>query len=171
MLPLDDARWATLHAGGGSADDVPRWLRRLRERPDDTRPLRREGWALCSDEVTWSAAFAAAPHLVAAVRAAGPAARLEYLCFLGMLVMYQVPAGDADQYTACPPDLEPAFREAVAAAEGFAAGALGAARREPDVRWLLAALAAFKGFPGLARGITDVAHEGRRDEPPEEIPF
>jgi hypothetical protein len=170
VLPLDDPRWATLHAEGGGSD-VPRWLRLLLDHPDDTGPLVCHGWAVCSDEVTWAAGFAAAPHLLAAARSARPEARTEYLCFLGMVAMYRVPAGEAEEATACPPDLEPAFREAVAAGAVLAADSMAWAAREPDVRRLLAAVAAFRGFPGLARGITDLAHAGRSDQPPEEIAF
>lgn len=170
MLPLDDPRWNSLHAEGGNAH-VPRWLRSLLDRPDDTGPLAREGWALCSQEITWAAAFAAAPHLLAAARAAQPEAQWTYLCFLGMIAMYRVPADEADEFTTCPPDLEPAFQETLTASARLAAGALTAAVQEPDVRQLLAAVAAFKGFSGLARGITDLAHEGRHDEPPGEIAF
>jgi hypothetical protein len=163
VLSLNDSRWSTLHAEGGS-DQVPQLLRGLLDHPDETTRLARDGWSLCSNEVTWSAAFAAAPHLIAAAKAARPESRLEYLCFLGMIAMYRVPDNEADQVTACPPDLKPQFQEALCAGESMAAEALAAAEKEPDLRRLLAAVAAFKGFSGFARGITDLSHERRHDE-------
>ena len=171
MLPLDDCRWTQLYAGGDDAAYVPTWLCRLTDRPDDLVPFEQERWMLCSDEVTWSASYAAAPFLLEAARRAQPVARFEYICFLGSVAMYRVPHDEADQCTACPRDLEPAFLEALAGAEEIAIAMLPEAKSEADVRRLLAALAAFKGFSGLARGILDLQHEARRDLPPEEIAF
>jgi hypothetical protein len=123
-----------------------------------------------AEENTYSAAFAVAPYLIAAAQGVQPEVQFWYIRFLAMVVMYRSPAGE-EPMGDCPPDLEDEFRGAVAAALGMAAGLLPALVYESDVRWLLAAIAAFKGFPGLARGIVEIQHEQRPDEPSAEIPF
>src|SRR4051794_22518020 len=89
MLPLDDIRWTELHAEGESAAYVTQWLRKLLKQPNDLNLFVQSRWMLCSDEVTWSASFAAAPYLVECAQRAELAARVEYVCFLGSLAMYQ----------------------------------------------------------------------------------
>jgi hypothetical protein len=171
MLPLDDPRWTECHAEGGHAAHVPRWLRQLLNQPDNLKLFEQQRWMLCSEEVTWSAAFPAAPYFIEAARRAQRAARTEYVCFLGSIVMYRVSREEADQFTKCPLDLEPAFQGAVIAAEEMATSVLPGAKSEEAVRRLLAAVAAFKGFPGMARAILDLKHERRQEVPDEDIAF
>jgi putative Mn2+ efflux pump MntP len=85
---------------------------------------------LCSEEITWSAAFAAAPYLAEVARRAQPAARVQYVCFLGAVVLYRVLPDEEESIAQCPPDLEEEFREAVAAALGMAVTLLPTAAGE-----------------------------------------
>src|SRR5262249_62087339 len=109
MLRLDDPRWSELSAGGGDALSVPRWLHRLLDSSNDLDLFEQERWMLCSDEITWSAAFAAAPYLLEAARRANPTARVQYVCFLGSVAMYRVAPGESEPWGECPADLEAEF--------------------------------------------------------------
>jgi hypothetical protein len=168
MLALDDPRWK---AWTQPVAWFTQWLKRLLEKPNDLGLFYEDCYKLCSDEVTWSVAFAAAPYLVELARRAEPAARIQYIRFLGSIVMYRVPAGDVEPQSDCPPDLEAEFQTSVASALEMATALLLAAEAEADVRRLLAAIAAFKGFNDLARGIVDLAHDDRNEPPVEDIPF
>ena len=141
------------------------------DRPDDLDLFGQDCSSLCSDEITWAPAFAAAPYLVEVVRRAGPPARLHYVCFLGAVAMYRVPPSESEPCSACPPELEAEFHSAVAAASEMATALLPQATEEPDVRCLLAAVAAFKGYNWLARGIVDLQHPQRPEVTQEEIDF
>jgi hypothetical protein len=69
MLPLDDQRWKTLSHAYGPATDIPALLGRAAH---DMRPGHKPGstwfdlWsALCHQGDTYTASYAAAPHLIA----------------------------------------------------------------------------------------------------------
>ena len=172
MLQFDDPRWAELCASsGGDANWLRQWLGRLLDRPDDLDLFREDCWSLCSEEETWAPAFAAAPYLVEVARRAAQPARLHYVCFLGAVATYRAPPDESEPCSTCPPELEAEFHGAIAAASEMAIGLLAHATDEPDVRCLLAAIAAFKGYNGLARGIVDFQHAQRPEAPEEEIEF
>jgi hypothetical protein len=153
MLALSDRRWARLHTHSGDVSWVPKWLRRLRKAPDN-RELFDEGvYRLWSDENTWSAAFAAAPHLAAIARSACEPMRLEYVAALGLFAAYRDPPGTGDEYGSCPPDLEAGFREALQAGLVLASELLPLDWGERETLLLLSAVAAFKGLLGLSRAI------------------
>jgi hypothetical protein len=172
MLRFDDPRWAELcAANNGNANWLCQWLGQLLDRPDDLDLFEQDCWNLCSEEVTWAPAFAAAPYLVEISRRAGPPARLHYVCFLGAVAMYRLPPGESLPCSACPPELEAEFRDAIAAASEMATALVPFATKECDVRCLLAAIAAFKGYNWLARGIVDLQHPQRPEAPEDEIDF
>jgi hypothetical protein len=69
MLSLESERWGTLAQGYGSAEDVPKLLHALAATDDDG--ARAELWfalwrMLCRPDAVFTAAYAAAPHLLAA---------------------------------------------------------------------------------------------------------
>ncbi len=172
MLQFDDPRWTELCASSnGNANWLRQWLGQLLDRPDDLNLFGEDCWSLCSQEVTWAPAFAAAPYLVEIARRAGPTARLHHICFLGAVVMYRVPPGEAEPCSACPPELEAEFRGAIAEAAEMATELMPHATEERDVRCLLAAIAAFKGYDCLARGIVNLQHPQRPEAPAEIIEF
>jgi hypothetical protein len=172
MLSLDDKRWSSLQTRNEDGGWVPRWLRRLQENPNDLN-LFWESRSLSNyaEENTYSAAFAATPYLVEVARSAQPAERLHYVFFVAMVTMYRIPPGGSDPYMECPPDLEEGFQEAIASALEMAVALLPVTTREPNVRWLLASIAALRGFPGFGRAVIEIQHEQRQDPPQEEIPF
>src|SRR4051794_41005731 len=115
MLSLDDPQWAQLHTHSSDATWVPGWLARLRAAPDELELFGQGFYGLWSDENTWSAAFATAPHLIEIASRAGEQARLEYIVALGTIAAYRDPPGTGSPYGACPPDLEAPFSEALRA--------------------------------------------------------
>ena len=158
MLSLNDARWSQLYTHGGDASWVPDWLTRLRAAPQDTTVFDEGFYGIWSDENTWSAAYAAVPHLMAIAALASERARLEYVVGLGTIAAYRVPPGPGGNWPggesgACPPDLEAGFREALQAALVMAGGLLPLEWGERETVMLVAAVAAFKGLLGLSRAI------------------
>ncbi len=152
-LPLDDSRWADLRTRNGDAAWVPNWLRHLDARPLDAAHLS-DGWpSLCSEGTTWSAAFAAFPHLVRIAAGVRPADRSEYAFVLGFIVKDQVqcdPAGSLGLR----PYLAAAFRASVPPALRLAAEVLGLPRPdERELRYGLVAVAALQGYYALAECI------------------
>jgi hypothetical protein len=81
--------------------------------PDNVALFGDELPLLCSEDITWSLAFAAAPHLVEFARRSQPAVRLQYVCFLGQLAMYRVSHEEVEPNTRCPSDLEADFNGAI----------------------------------------------------------
>jgi hypothetical protein len=79
--------------------------------------------------------------------------RLEYVGALGTFAAYREPPGSADEYGACPPDLEAGFQEAMRAGLEIAGGLLPLEWRQRETILLLAAVVAFKGLLGLSRAI------------------
>ncbi len=77
MLALDDPLWHQLQHAYGPASDIPDFLRQLRE-SIGARTDRRELWhnlwgSLCHQESTYSASYAAVPHIIRlAIEAAAP---------------------------------------------------------------------------------------------------
>jgi hypothetical protein len=152
---LTDPRWSELSTHSGDAAWVPQWLEELTASPDNLKLLDDGRWGLWSDENTWSASFAAAPYLAWIAARARPEIRIEYVKLLGLMAMYRTRPGWQGEYTACPPDLEKGFDQALGDAAILAAGLLPMTWSDGNVRMLIAAVAAFKGFQPLARAIED----------------
>lgn len=127
--------------GGTGAEWVGTALGDLYENPLDG--AFRDLWPeLCSEDTTWDAADAAAPHLTQIAAQLGYPASSEYLIVLGL-----VHTCGADQL---PADLAPAYRQAIQAALDLVLDALSAWPPNHELRHLLSAVAAFRGQTGLA---------------------
>ena len=120
MLTLDDSRWATLSHAYGAARDIPDLL--IRAGQDFRGGHQRESpwfdlWsALCHQGDTYTASYAAVPHLVAF--AAGHLGSKHYdPLFLSACIELARVGGRGP---AIPADLEPAYHRAVAAARVLA---------------------------------------------------
>ena len=97
MLALDDERWKDLPHRGWSkgkrskldpdAPFIPDELKKLIDDPKDFKTLRYISPYLCSEGTTWDAAFAAIPYLVELAKRLSPKERLDYLIFLGFMVI------------------------------------------------------------------------------------
>ncbi len=146
MIPLGDVRWLTLAQSERDGRYLVQWLRRLYEEPDNTSLFSEESHLLCSEEITWSPAFATAPHLIKIAQRSQTRARIHYVSFLGNLAIYRVPDEHVEASTRCPPDLEKDFAESMTAARDIAIALLPSAAEEENVRRLLAAIAAFQGL-------------------------
>ncbi|MCC9602223.1 hypothetical protein LOC67_16835 [Stieleria sp. JC731] len=69
MLELDDPRWSELEHAYGNAVDTPRLLNQLHTKKGLTKSYWEKLWSsLCHQCSTYSASFAAFPHLVSAAR-------------------------------------------------------------------------------------------------------
>ncbi len=141
-LPLDSAHWDELSTRMGRAGSSARETLRSLESTPSRMDLFRELWPeLCSEDRTYEAAFAAAPHLVTFAEDVPRQAGLEYLIVLGLIATH------ADQV---PEDLEPAYNEALARALTLALDRLTDGPIDHHLRYLLAAVTAFRGRTDLA---------------------
>jgi hypothetical protein len=149
-LGLDDPRWAELHTRNGGAAWVPAWLRHLQAHPMDLAHFNNEWPELCSEETTWSAAYAAMPYLVQAAGAVPAANRFDYAIVLGFIVRDQVRC-DPGSPMGLRPYLAPAFRASIGPALRLTAEVLSVPQPgERELRYALMAVAALQGFQVLA---------------------
>lgn len=160
MLNLEDQSWRELRHAYGTAEDIPALLRLLPDAPVKSDDDRREPWfslwsALCHQSDVYTASFAAVPHIIAAAQHLQPADRAEYLCLAGTIEAMRHKASSPR----LPAELEPPYVEAMHAGVLLTLEAL---RVEADPSWfqgLLAALAAFRGFPALGAAVSDLDRE------------
>lgn len=110
--------------------------------------LFKEMWpGVCSEGTTYDAAFAAAPYLVDIARRVPPQATFEYLAVFGLIETYA---------STVPEDLEPGYRQALRDARELALQQLPDCPTDHNLRYLLAALAAFQGRADLASILVDL---------------
>jgi hypothetical protein len=160
MLDLDSGAWRELRHAYGSAADIPALLRQLPDASVKSADNKREPWftlwsALCHQSDVYPASFAAVPHIIAAAEHRQPADRAEYLFLAGTIESMR-------HKTSSPPlptELEPAYLKAVHAAVPLALEALQVEADRSWFRGLLAALAAFRGFPELGAAVSDLERE------------
>ncbi|WP_088253449.1 hypothetical protein [Fimbriiglobus ruber] len=152
-LALDNSRWEDLRTRNGNATWVPGWLRQLDANPLDHKLFSDEWAALCSEGSTWSAAYAAFPHLVRIASRVRPEERFEYVVVLGLIVRDQC-YGDSAGPMGLRPYLAADFQAAIGPALQLAAEVLGVARPdEQELRYGLMAVTALQGYYQLAEFI------------------
>jgi hypothetical protein len=132
---------------GREGEDVKGALRVLTANPSEMWVFREMWPTICSEERTYDAAFAAAPYLVAFVEQVPTQEASEYLIVLGLIVTYG---------GVIPNDLEPAYRKATADALGVTLRRLVDCPIDVTLRYLLAAVAAFRGRTDLASLLQDL---------------
>ena len=160
MLDLDSDRWRDLSHAYGAATDIPALLRQLPTAPVKSEDSKREPWfslwsALCHQSDVYPASFAAVPHIIAASQRRQPTDRAEYLFLAATIESMRHKASSPS----LPTELESTYLEALQTAVVLTLEAL---QVEPDRSWfqgLLAALAAFRGFPELGAAISDLERE------------
>jgi hypothetical protein len=142
-----------LRTRNGDATWVPTWLQHLHDRPRDFAHLS-DGWpALSSENTTWSAAYAAMPHLVQIASRVQAAERFEYVVALGFIVRDQV-SGDPFGPMGLRPYLAEGFRAAIEPALRLAAEVVGLPQPgERELRYVLMAVSALQGYQVLAECI------------------
>jgi hypothetical protein len=108
-------------------------------------------WAeLCSEETTWSAAYAAMPYLVEAAARVPPGSRFDYALVLGFILRDQVECDPASPL-GLRPYLAPAFQASLGPALRLASEVLSVPQSgERELRYALMAVAALQGYQVLA---------------------
>jgi len=146
-LPLDDPRWSELRHRQGSAADVPARLRQLLDHPED-RAAFSDLWPyLCSEGTTHSAPFAAVPYIVEVCEKLPAGTRFEHLVFLGLVSMHAGPHSEGeDEVALAYADTRPRILAMLGEEIAFEHDAA-------NTRYLLAAIAALKGYPKMATSI------------------
>jgi len=145
MLAFSSDRWRQLHQARGTGRDVPGLLAHA---PVERRPSHRpdtiwfELWSsLCPNGVTYSASYAAVPHLVRIAKLPAFRFRSDPLVLIACIELARL----EHRGPLIPEDLEVAYKAAVAEARELAEAAVSHAW--DDESW-----AAFKGSAAALRG-------------------
>jgi hypothetical protein len=157
MLKLDSPRWSELEHAYGVASDIPALLRQLSDVPASRG--KQEPWftlwsTLAHQGDVYSASFAAVPYVVAALASAPTRADSSYFQFPAWVEVCR-----HRKNITVPPDLQPAYAEALSKLPGLVAAA---SSREWDTEFLVCALssiAAAKGFPAVAEAAQELTPE------------
>lgn len=161
MLPLDDRRWSKVSDAYGKADDVIQWLRELRQAvPNLDGDLGGYDYygSLCHQYTVYTATYAAIPHLIDLARLTPPDSpgRMTILSFVG----FSVACAKLPRTDKIPKFLQRDYAAALQAAIPLIAESLPHATDDsdhaPNLRALFAAMAAIKGFAGLAFILADM---------------
>lgn len=141
-LPFDSPRWDELETRRGAGAG---WVRDFLVTASNG-PLGSEAFTdvwpgVCSEGTTYDAAYASAPYLVAIAERLPASKSIEYVMVLGLIETY---AGEV------PPDLERGYRKAMRDARALALARLADCPIDHSLRYLLAAVAAFRGRRDLA---------------------
>jgi hypothetical protein len=155
MLELDDPRWATLSHAYGRAVDIPPLLASAGE---DTRPGHQPGstwfdlWsALCHQGDTYTASYAAVPHLVALAPRDLGQKRYDPLLLAACIELARLEG----RGPAIPPDLASAYREAIDRARSLAQTHVNSAWDVNSEAAIRASAAALGGDVAGARALLD----------------
>ena len=155
MLPLSSSRWAELKHAYGSAADIPALLERA---PSESRPGHEPNtawfdlWsALCHQGDTYTASYAALPHLVAIANLPAFHRRYDPLLLAGCIELSRL----EHRGPKVPEDLVPAYSQAIAEAKTLTEQALAHAWDNDSREAFGGSLAAFRGDVAAARAIFD----------------
>lgn len=159
MLPLESDKWTVLEHAYGDASNIPDLLRALPnakvKQKTETEPWFTLWSSLCHQCDVYSASFAALPHIIGAAATRVPQDRAEYLFMAGTIESMR----HRDISPKISPEYEPAYRKSIEEAITLTLEALEV---EPEKEWfqaLLAALTAFRGYPGLSAAVADLERE------------
>ena len=159
MLALDNPKWKELNHAYGSASDIPALLKALPDAPirqeHDTEPWFSLWSAICHQCDVYSASYAAMPYIVSAAAQRRPEDRAEYFLMAGTI--------ESMRHRAVSPaiqsDLKEAYISAVADAIPLVLETLMVEKDEGWFKAMLAALAAFRGFPELSAAVVDLERQ------------
>ena len=160
MLYLDSDQWRELCHAYGSAEGIPALLRQLPAAPVKSSEGESEPWhtlwsALCHQSDVYPASYAALPYVIESAGSRKPSDRAEYLFLAGTIeAMRHKPSSPL-----IPTELEPPYNEALQTAIPLALEALRVESNESWFQGLLAALAAFRGFPKISAAIADLERQ------------
>lgn len=156
MLPLTSARWTELTQAYGDAADVPRLIDALARLDDEES--RAEVWfalwrMLCRPEESFSASYAAVPHVLAVSSSFAAPERAQAFHLAARIEISRRAPGSAPM----PDDLVEAYAAALEGLPRQVADAAGEPWAEDVARICAAALLVGKRQPGLARALLDEA--------------
>ena len=155
MLSLDSPRWSELEHAYGLASDIPALLRQLESFPssgDDSEPWFSLWSALCHQDDVYTASFAAVPHIVR-VLASDP--RRADFSFFQLPACIEI-ARARDEFPV-PPDLRQPYADALQRLPELAGAAAARPWDEDLLCCVLAAVAAAKGFPSVAKAALELS--------------
>lgn len=154
MLPLDDDRWSLLTHAYGVATDIPPLLARLRTDPASADITFRDIdlGALNHQNSVSTALYAAIPYLVDAAQKLPPEKRADLLGWVGCSMADATLPGEK----IVPVFLREALDTAVAKGMRLLLETLSVSFDEETTKWLLAALAGFKGHSDLCHVISSL---------------
>lgn len=157
MLSLDSPSWSTLRHAYGSAGDTPALLKQLVHLPASEGEA--EPWftlwsSLAHQGDVYSASFAAVPHVVQALASAPIKACSSYFQFPAWVEICRQKQG-----IEVPPDLLPAYSDALGKIPALVYAASPRLGDEGFLRSALAAIAASKGFGTLAEATLELSPE------------
>jgi hypothetical protein len=152
MIPLGSPRWAELTQAYGSAEDVPRLLAALADVDDDE--ARAEIWFALSrmlyrSDAAFSAAYAAAPHMLSIVEGQALSERIQALELVTRIEI----ARRGPESAPMPADLLAAYAEAIDGLPRLVTEAGTEAWSEAVAQVCAAALLVGKRQPALARAV------------------
>jgi hypothetical protein len=158
MLSLESPRWGELEQGYGTAEDVPRLLDALATISDPS--ARAEVWfalwrMLCRPDAVFTAAYAAAPHLLDVAADFELVERTEAIHFVSRIELMRRTPGAPP----IPADLVADYAEAVEGLPALVAGALGEPWTPELAQILAAALLIGKRQGELGAAVLELGNE------------
>ncbi len=159
MLSLDDPRWNELRDAYGDASTIPSLLRDLASMPayndHDSEPYFSLWSALCHQGDVYTASYAAAPHVVAAMRAHPGGFHAALLLLVASIEI----ARARGRGPAVPVDLAPAYQSALRELVDLAHDVTRRPCDEGTLRVATAALAVAHGHVGVAEAMLELEPE------------
>jgi hypothetical protein len=157
MLSLEDQRWSELRHAYGTAGDVPALLRQLESMPSSGGNA--EPWftlwsSLAHQDDVYPASFAAVPHIIRVLASAPTRADHSYFQFPAWVEICRV-RNNVD----IPEELRSSYFESLAQLPSLVAEASTRPWDSGFLRCTLAALAAAKGHPLIAKAALELTPE------------
>ena len=159
VLPLSSPRWAALQHAYGAAEDIPPLLERARSEKrhghEPDTPWFDLWSALCHQGDTYTASYAALPHLVAIAKLPLFKRRYDPLLLVGCIELARLEG----RGPAVPEDLARAYARAVDEARLLAETALRSAWDADSREAFAGSLAALRGDVAGARAVFDAERD------------
>lgn len=160
MLALDDERWKGLDHRGWCGEQkspvypdspyIPDVLKQLQANPLNSELFNDMIPYLCSEGTTWDAAYAAFPYIVELAKNVSPIERTNYLIWLGLIVIDACKIEGVEDYVR--DDYIKGIKESIP----LLLETLKEKNDAIETSYLLASLAAFKGFTQLGEVLANL---------------
>jgi len=146
LIELNDPKWSELKGNYGDGTRIAELIARAQSGASIDEWYEDLFQGLCHQYTVSEAAYAAVPHLVK-IATSPEAPRSELLILLGACY------ADAPDEALIPVEFEEEWHASAKAAIPLLAELLAEPHSEDELRYLLSSLAAFNGYPSLARAI------------------